>query len=68
MSILSWLRGEHIEGTIRRAHRECGYPEQLGLGETEIRQARVLDRMTTYDAEHVRGWTGPNHDIPIMKY
>lgn len=66
MGILSWLRGEHIENTVRRAHQEHGFPLG-GLGETELQQARILDGMSRRDAEHC-SWTGLNLDIPVIDY
>ncbi len=68
MRFLSWLRGEHdIEDAIRSAHRECGVPDN-GLSEVELQQARILDGMTQYDAEHVVRWTGSDGCTPVIDY
>lgn len=64
MGILSWL----FKGPIERTLDLVPSSGDSALDATERRQARALDNMSSYDAEHVSGWTGPNHDQPVFEY
>lgn len=65
MRLFDWLFKGPVERTVDSVPRAKHHPnDRYGV---ELTQARILDKLSRYDAEHVV-WTGANLDVPKFEY